>query len=276
MSASRNRINRAAAERLLACGAAGEQHRRLAALLASVAAPTTGLAKKPAGGATAAGAVEVVAATAAEAAGASITGGGGVPAISAVDHALLPGEAAAMAAFRVAQRKSSRNRRHSVIAKLLTLKVAMGTATAMAAGGIAFAASNGTLPNPLAEQAAPQASAAAENADRDHGKQGSPAPSLVGLCKAYGAKVGATEEGKALDSPAFQALVTAAGAKDKVTSYCENLLASAKPKHGEAPADRPSGAPTDHPSKPDTADTPRDPAAPTDRPSGAPTDRPTR
>jgi hypothetical protein len=167
-----------------------------------------------------------------------------------------------------------------VIAKLLTLKIAMGTATAMAAGGIALAASNGTLPNPLAEQAAPQASAAAENADDSHGKAGSPSPSLIGLCKAYGAKVGANEKGKALDSAAFQALITAAGGKDKVTSYCEDLLASAKPERGQAPTDHPTGAPTERPSKPaapgDAEDAPQAPTAPTDHPTGAPTERPSK
>ncbi|HEX6075764.1 MAG TPA: hypothetical protein VFZ32_10945 [Micromonosporaceae bacterium] len=271
MSAPRARINRATAERLLVGGTGGEQHRRLAALLAAVAAPTTGPAHRPAGGVTAMGTVEGIAATAAAAAGASAAGGGGVPAASAVRNPPLPGEAAAMAAFRAAQSASSRNRRRSVIAKLLTLKVAMGTVTAVAAGGVALAASNGTLPNPLAEQAAPQASAAADDAHDGHGK-GSPSPSLIGLCKAYGAKVGAKEQGKALDSPAFKALLTAAGGKDKVTSYCEDLLASAKPKRDQTPADHPTGAPTERPSRPDAPDTPT--AAPTDHPTGAPTERP--
>jgi hypothetical protein len=271
MSASRARINRATAERLLAGGTVGEQHRELAALLMAVTAPTTGAAEPPPGGVTAMSTVEGIAATAAAAAGASAAGGGGVPAASAVNDAPLPGEAAAMAAFRAAQLAHSRKRRRSVIGKLLTLKVAMGTATAVAAGGVALAASNGTLPNPLTEHAAPQASAAADNAD-GKGKAGSPSPSLIGLCKAYGAKVGANEQGKALDSPAFQALITAAGGKDKVTSYCEDLLASAKPKDAHAPADHPTNAPTDRPSKPEAPDAP----AATDHPTNTPTARPTR
>lgn len=162
-----------------------------------------------------------------------------------------------------------------MIGKLLTLKVAMGAATAVAAGGVALAASNGTLPNPMAEQAAPQASAGADNAD-DHGKRGTPSPSLIGLCKAYGAKVGSNDKGKALESSAFQALVTAAGGKDKVTSYCEDLLASAKPKGAHAPADHPTNAPTDRPSKPEAPDAPEAPTtAPTSHPTGgAPTERP--
>ncbi len=275
MSAFRARINRATAERLLDGGAVGEQHHALAALLMAVAAPTTGPVTSPTGGATAMSTVEGVPETVAAVVGASAAGGGGVPATAASSEAPLRGEAAAMAAFRAAQLAHSRKRRRSVIGKLLTLKVAMGAATAVAAGGVALAASNGTLPNPMAEQAAPQASAGADNAG-DHGKRGTPSPSLIGLCKAYGAKVGANDKGKALESPAFQALVTAAGGKDKVTSYCEDLLASAKPKDAHAPADHPTGAPTDRPSKPEAPDAPEAPTtAPTSRPTGgAPADRP--
>lgn len=267
MRAPRARINRATAERLLAGGGVGPQHHKLATLLATVAAPTTGPAQ-PTGGAITAKATEAVA----RAAGASAAGGGGASAASGVaGQALLPGEAAAMAAFRAVV-LDSRRRRRSVIANFLTIKVAMGAATAVAAGGVALAATNGTLPNPLTDQAAPQASAATDKAHDSHGKAGSPSPSLVGLCKAYAARVGDNEQGKALDNPAFKALISAAGSTDKVTSYCDDLLASSdKAKGNSAPTQRPTNAPTERASKPDAPEAPT--TAPTDRPTGAPTSR---
>jgi hypothetical protein len=63
--------------------------------------------------------------------------------------------------------------------------------------------------------------------------QGSPSPSLVGLCTAYQADV-ADSPGKALDNPAFTALITAAGGKDNVIAYCTAIL----------PGPHPSGTPS--------------------------------
>jgi hypothetical protein len=70
---------------------------------------------------------------------------------------------------------------------------------------------------------------------------------MVGLCHAYTAKTagdnGATN-GKALDSPAFQALVTAAGGAEKVAGFCTALLAaSSRSDHsgGAAASDVPPG-----------------------------------
>jgi len=148
-----------------------------------------------------------------------------------------------------------------VITKLLTLKIAIGAATVVAAGGVAFAASNGTLPNPLTDQAKTHSSVG-DAATAPEGK-GSPSPSLVGLCKAYEAKVGSNPHGKALDSPAFKALVAAAGDKDDVDSYCTDLLADAKSKD-DAAGDHATGAPGTHPT-----------GAPGTHPTGAPDEHPT-
>ncbi|MFD0823558.1 hypothetical protein ACFQ0D_35735, partial [Micromonospora zhanjiangensis] len=55
-------------------------------------------------------------------------------------------------------------------------------------------------------------------------------PSTVGLCRAYLAK-GAADRGKALQTPAYRTLVTAAGGADKVYAYCAAVVL--------APAERP-------------------------------------
>ncbi len=197
----------------------------------------------------------------------------------------LRGEQAIMAAFRAAHLRPAPQQRSrpmikTALAKLLTLKAAAVLA-ATAAGGVALAASTGTLPNPLSSTPSVSASAGAEaaatgkpTADPSHkGPQGSPSPSMVGLCHAFTAGAGSSS-GKNLDSPAFQALITTAGGKDKVDAYCTNLLstvkggdASAKPESSKAgehatakPTSLPTSAPTEHS---------------TEHPTSAPTTHPT-
>jgi hypothetical protein len=89
------------------------------------------------------------------------------------------------------------------------------------------------------------------------GAQGSPSPSLIGLCHAVDAG-NKDEHGKALDNPAFTALITAAGGKDKVDLFCATLLASASAAPNEHPShpanssdDNRTGPPADH-GKPST------------------------
>src|SRR5262249_12259194 len=129
----------------------------------------------------------------------------------------------------------------------------------------ALAASTGAIPNPLNGHPVPTASASrAHPGDRPDASDGpgghaSPSPSLIGLCHAYTAGAG-SEHGKALDSPAFQALLTAAGGRANVDSFCATLLASAQPD----PSGHPDGRPSDHPT-----------GHPTGRPSDHPTDKPT-
>jgi hypothetical protein len=126
----------------------------------------------------------------------------------------------------------------TTLAKLATLKAAAILA-ATSAGGVALAATTGVLPNPLTED--PPASHSTP--DGDHPGQGTPSPSLNGLCTAFLAGAGA-EHGKALDSPAFTALITAAGGEDAVESFCVTLVATAP---GHASTDHPTGPPTDRP-----------------------------
>jgi hypothetical protein len=169
----------------------------------------------------------------------------------------------------------------TAVMKLLTVKAAAVVALA-AAGGVAVAATTGTLPTTLTgsehstsgvsaasshqagrPSARPSASENGKGRDGDkdgkehdgqgpEGANGSPSPSLVGLCHAVDAG-NKDDHGKALENPAFTALITAAGGKDKVDAFCATLLAaaSAAPKeHPSNPADSPSdhrtGPPADH------------------------------
>ncbi|HEX6873485.1 MAG TPA: hypothetical protein VF163_20500 [Micromonosporaceae bacterium] len=124
----------------------------------------------------------------------------------------------------------------TALAKLLTLKAAAVVATA-SVGGVAVAASTGLLPNPIGQDS--PASVHSPEGDRPDGA-GTPSPSLHGLCTAFQAGAGSAH-GKALESPAFTALIDAAGGPDKVDAYCTDLLAT---RPGSAPSDRPGNAPT--------------------------------
>ncbi|WP_432995930.1 hypothetical protein [Dactylosporangium sp. CA-233914] len=193
----------------------------------------------------------------------------------------LSGLQQAVAGFRAAQLDPvPPSRRQSVIktalVKLLTVKAAAIAVVAVGAGGVALAASTGNLPNPLNTHANPAASAGISNASArpsasGHGPSSAdPSPSLVGLCHAYTAGAGA-EHGKALENPAFSALITAAGGKDKVDAYCSTLSAASASESAH-PGGHPTGAPTGQPAG---AATTHHTGAPTDRPTGAPTDHPT-
>jgi hypothetical protein len=164
----------------------------------------------------------------------------------------------------------------TALLKLLTVKAAAVAALVVGTGGVALAASTGALPNPLNTHPAPAASADQSHPGgrptaSDHpGSNADPSPSLVGLCHAYTAGAG-SEHGKALDSPAFQALLTAAGGKANVDGYCTKLLASASAHAAENPTEhpdaRPSDLPTGHPTEHPTS-------RPSEHPTGAPTPRP--
>jgi hypothetical protein len=83
-----------------------------------------------------------------------------------------------------------------------------------------------------------------------------PSPSLKGLCRAFSSG-NKTEKGKALESPAFAALISAAGGIDGVEEYCLTLL-GAPAEHPTHPA---HPTPT-HPTNPASTDHPSHPAAP--------------
>jgi hypothetical protein len=191
------------------------------------------------------------------------------------DSGELPGERAAIAARRSARLSPVPHaRRRSMIkttlAKILTVKVAAIGALA-AASGVAVAATTGLVPNPLStgSQGANAHASNSAHPSASHPKsQGSPSPSLVGLCRAFTAGAGA-DHGKALDNPAFTVLITKAGGKDHVADYCAGLLATAPA--GNAPTQKPKASASPHPdasAHPSGSSKPH----PTDHPTGEPSE----
>jgi hypothetical protein len=187
----------------------------------------------------------------------------------------LASEQACVAGFRATHlHPVPQSRRLSMIKtavlKLLTVKVAIAAFATAGAGGVALAASTGTLPNPLDKHAAgisprdggtpgSEKSKSSHGAGRDSdGKNGkddsdskgngpdashAPTPSLVGLCHAYDSG-NKTERGKALDNPAFTVLITTAGGRDKVDAYCTTLLADPNAGKDTGKKDKPEPTPT--------------------------------
>jgi hypothetical protein len=194
----------------------------------------------------------------------------------------LAGESTAVGQFRAAHlHPVNPARRRSVLktaaAKLLAAKVVVGAAVAAAAtGGVAVAAATNhasgpanhdtrpavaasgthTTGTPSAEPGRPsplptptsmgRPSGAHPSSATSHAAQGSPSPSLVGLCTAYQVGV-ADNPGRALDNPAFTALITAAGGKDNVTAYCTAILPS---RHPSGTPSHPTASPSSHPTEP--------------------------
>ena len=171
----------------------------------------------------------------------------------------------------------------TTLAKVVTMKIALAAAAVVAAGGVAVAAVTGTPPAQSGDTATTSATnTVATTTDHQTGPQrsdahgkpaetgknntqndpegkpngngnsasASPSPSMDGLCQAYTAGAG-SEHGKALENPAFGALITAAGGTDKVPAFCDDLLAAKKPGQPASPPGKPSTHPTgpneDHP-----------------------------
>ncbi|MGI5520767.1 hypothetical protein ACQEUX_07410 [Micromonospora sp. CA-259024] len=164
----------------------------------------------------------------------------------------LAGEEAALAAFRAARANPApsvppRPRRR----RLSTGAVAwIGAMAATATAGAAFAAvtldqapdpvapaPSGTSPTPD-EGASPSGDTVEPGRSTPPGTPLSPTgtPSahtapvseLLGLCRAWQAKKPEQRE-RALGTPAFESLVTAAGSADEVGAYCQRLVPEAKP-----------------------------------------------
>ncbi|MCW2545468.1 MAG: hypothetical protein JWM40_3020 [Frankiales bacterium] len=191
----------------------------------------------------------------------------------------LDGLSAALTAFHQHHTPARRRSMKAVLTNLIAAKalLALGVASM---GGVALAASTGTLPAPAQNVAHDLVGAPA--ADTGHAQDSqeaqdaqdaqveenatpkpsaSPSPSLIGLCRAYSAGV-KDAKGKALESPAFTFLITTAGSKEAVGAYCTTLLATApggKPSalpdqaQQHKPSTHPTGKPSEHPTgKPST------------------------
>jgi hypothetical protein len=198
----------------------------------------------------------------------------------------LSGEQIAVAAFRAAHLTPARQQRRrpvlkSTLATLLTAKILVPAAAVAAVGGIATAAATGTLPLPgHAPADSPTISATHVPSPAPPGSEpaseaANPSPSLVGLCRAYTAGAG-SEHGKALDSPAFTVLITAAGGKDQVPGYCADLLSDqpGNPSPGTPPTGTPETPRPAHPTGPPATPPASRPTQPP-HPTGAPTTLPT-
>ena len=172
----------------------------------------------------------------------------------------LGGEPVAVAAFSEAVQRAPvpRPRSPGRPAKLLVVKALAAATAIFAVGGIATAAVTGHLPIPGGGGPSPVAPASSHSAiptpvppgsSRAPGEtraeqQPSPSPSLPGLCHAYTAG-NKSEHGKALENPAFTALITAAGGKDKVDGYCASLLKD-EPSAKGSDGSKNDGAKPDH------------------------------
>lgn len=200
----------------------------------------------------------------------------------------LSGEDAALQAFRRARAGSpvapAPRPERRLLAGLLTAKVALAALLATATGGVALAAVTGTLPGPLRNQpdstpTASTGSSPSRTSDPDASPRpgGSPtarpgrSASLKRLCTSYRDEAGGNPH-KALASPRFADLVTAAGGPDEVAGYCDRLLGKGgKPGGSDAggtkrPGPEPSDRVTDRPES--TPSTPAVTVTPTSRPGG--------
>lgn len=159
--------------------------------------------------------------------------------------------------------------------------VAAAGAVGLLSTGVAFAASGGHAPWAHAGAASthavdpthpthpahPTSSGEPTDLPSDSGSPstGPDAHAFPGLCRAYlsGNKA---EHGKALASPAFTALVSAAGGVDGVATYCGALTTGPSATHPTKPTQAASPThpahPT-HPGKPTQAASPTHPARPT-------------
>ncbi|WP_131784667.1 hypothetical protein [Protofrankia symbiont of Coriaria ruscifolia] len=148
----------------------------------------------------------------------------------------LAGEEAAVTAFREARLVPVTQLRRepmikTALAKLLTVKIAVAAIAATTVGGVAVAATTGVLPSPGEHEASTgittSASAQATDPSAHVPAAGAVAPaSLPALCHTYTAAAAEhpDNQGKALDDPAFPWLITAAGGRDKVATYCGEIL----------------------------------------------------
>ncbi|MBO0891444.1 MAG: hypothetical protein J2P14_11025 [Acidothermales bacterium] len=188
----------------------------------------------------------------------------------------LAGEENAVAAFRHARRTLGRRPRRRFMLKSVLARASIVAAVAVAGGGgVALAASTGHLPGTgspeehasarsthattgaTASHASPPATGTHGAAASHTAPSGSPAPNMRGLCTAFRAH-GSDNPGKALEDPAFKALITRAGGKDKVAGYCATVLSTPSGKasghHGDASTHAPSHpsshGPSAHPTKP--------------------------
>ena len=195
----------------------------------------------------------------------------------------LAGEEALMAAFRThaARPPVDRQSLKGTLARLLTIKVGALCAAVLSVGGVAVAASTGTLPGPLAGlggggpasagQAAPKVVANPARASHP-----TATPALVARCHDY---LGWDQERRrlALGQPDFRDLVEGARGKDPdaVESFCGQVAPTPSPLPSRSPR-APLVAPTKEHNEPHPPGTPDPgPGGPADTTPGSGGESPT-
>jgi hypothetical protein len=203
----------------------------------------------------------------------------------------LADEQLALAAFTAVMRSTPPTlspRRTAVPRKVFTMKAAAAALVAVLSIGGVAAAATGRLPgqaSPVAEQATATTGAdaaahglgeaAAANlggtaqtgSTNGQGRESAVGPDATaaaraGLCRAWQAGQGA-DNGRRMDSVAFQALVHAAGAADKVAAYCEDVAAgSSAGANGQSQASPPSVSAPATTVSPPSSGPPADPGPP--------------
>jgi hypothetical protein len=194
----------------------------------------------------------------------------------------LAGEEAVMAAFRVHAAKppiAARRSAKATLARLLTIKVGALCAAVLGVGGVALAASTGSLPGPLADlglghrpasagQAAAPGQPAADPARSAHINPAPPA--VIARCKDY---LGWDQERRrrAIGHPDVHELESNAHSQDPnaVAHYCGQVQVSPSVPVRPSPS-----TPLHHPHSPGSPP-PVDPSPPGDG-SPTPTDQPSQ
>jgi len=154
----------------------------------------------------------------------------------------LRGLGEALAAFRAAVPTGQAGRhaapRRGALRRFMTVKIA-AIVGAAALGGVALASGVGVLTNPLAPSPSGLPSLATSESPLGTGEHPTarptpdpnpshsvaplPSTGLPGLCHAYD-RDPEKESGKALDNPAYAALISAAGGREQVEAFCADLL----------------------------------------------------
>lgn len=192
----------------------------------------------------------------------------------------LAGEGAARAAFLsparlglVPEPPRRPSMLKSALAKVLTVKALVVVALA-GSTGVVLATGSGTLPGPWSDTpatppatsrpatpTAPPSVTPTERPSNPADAGAAPSPSMPGLCQSYETRE-REHPGKSLDDNAFTALVTAAGGRDRVPTYCHGLTdGHPTSKPSDRPSDPDNGdSSAPHPTSPNRQQTPASPA----------------
>ncbi len=189
-----------------------------------------------------------------------------------------PGEAEALAAFRAARASApSGVLAPTRVHRKLAVPIAGALGLALAGGGVAFAASQGAhIPLVTRHHAQPThpahpthpvgpTRAASPTEGPTPTAAGTPDPSLRGTCNAWLAHK--SSHGQWSSSPAFSALITAAGGTDEVATYCGLVVTHPthppKPTQATSPTHPAHPVHPSHPAKPTQSADPTRPPKPT-------------